>query len=79
MPKECLQPDRGTPCFEEVERTVCSLDFCPVARCLGINPKANLWKLLHTRCVMSDTYEGDEGKREFIATIAWLASLRLRR
>ena len=35
MSKECLQQKLpiGTPCFQiDVKRTICSLDYCPVAK-----------------------------------------------
>lgn len=79
MNKECLQLEepRGTPCFEiDVQRTVCSLDYCPAAKYLQEHIDADKWDTLHTHCVMSDTYRGDDGKGEFIATIALIASLK---
>jgi len=75
MSKECLQQKLpiGSPCFQiDVKRTICSLDYCPVAKHLENQPQAQLWDALHYHCVMSDTYIGKDGRGEFIATIAKL-------
>lgn len=76
--KECLQHTNGpTPCFKaDVKETVCSLSFCPVSVYLEQNPSKKPWEALNTHCVMSDGYgeqtDFEEGKGEFIATVARL-------
>lgn len=75
MSKECLQSKLviGTPCFQiDVQRTICSLDYCPAAKHLATNSQAQLWDALHLYCVMSDSYIGKDGRGQFIATIAKL-------
>lgn len=75
MSKECVQNTYGpTPCFREVDLTECSLDFCPVAKMLEGGDDRSAWSLLHTHCVMSESYgaqkDFDDGKREFITVYA---------
>ena len=76
--KECLQHNKGpTPCFRvDVKETVCSLNSCPASDYLEQNPSKKPWEVLDTHCVMSDNFRRqtdiEEGKGEFIATIARL-------
>jgi len=76
MQKEkCLQfKDGPTPCFRDVDMTVCSLNFCPAGKYLKQFPNLKPFQVLHSHCVMSDSYgqqnDFDEGKGIFIATLA---------
>lgn len=50
--------------------------FCPVSVYLEQNPSKKPWEALNTHCVISDGYgeqtDFEEGKGEFIATVARL-------
>lgn len=68
--KHCLQLEVGpTPCFRETGQKVCSLDYCPAQKYVDDN-KGEKWDALHFHCVMSENYQGEDGRGEFIAAIA---------
>lgn len=81
--EDCRQFMYGpTPCFSDVEYSVCSLDFCPAEDYLDSHPDEDPFRVLDSHCVMSDHYgvqtESEKGKGEYIETIAELANNTIR-